>query len=714
MNILPLDFNVKIYKKLNIDLINLSDNKAIFHYLKYGKNEKRLYSLNNLPNDLKLYQKINPNLVTFLNNKKNLICHITHNFGGGTEVYITNVISCFTNFNHIVIYIIDKNTVKINNIKTNINNLYKLLKKSTLIYVHHLLYNKTINLNIINIIKNIDIFKILIIHDYHLLFPHNPNPIKSLNIIPSNKNIEQTKYIFNIFNKIFFNSNSCYNNYIKYIYPSPINNYIILNNVPDINIYNKRIFPLKKNIYNIGLIGDIGCDHKGRFIANNIIKYINNHKFIIFGNYDIKYNNLRVTGKYNNINIFELINLYDIDCFLFVSAFEETYSFTLSIAINTGLPIIYNNIGAYIERLQNYNNCYPFEEINYYEIKNILNNFGNNTSIKNIRKEYPKIYNNLPEFSYFSNIKYTFNIKEIINNLNNKIVCFLHFCNLENDINIFNDQIDYIRKTGLYDKLDYIFVILLGKYIKIQEDYKIKVIYYSSNSSEMEFPAIQHIKYFSDNIDFNIKILYIHTKGILKKYGSYEWRKYLEYFLIEKYNLCLKLLDSYKCVGINQQFYFDKINKYRNHFSGNFWWSNSNYIKSLELLANNIDRYVTEHWLIGNLEKNDYRYFISLHHTDNDLYKNILLNEQYNIEIIKTNIYEKIQNTYIKTRKIYGIYFICCYNNYLDIIQIQIDLLIKSNLYEYSDTILCFVCNEQKDCLDLLQKYNKIKIISTT
>jgi hypothetical protein len=35
-----------------------------------------------------------------------------------------------------------------------------------------------------------------------------------------------------------------------------------------------------------------------------------------------------------------------------LNAFADTYSYTLSYSMNTGLPIIYNNIGAYKERIQ--------------------------------------------------------------------------------------------------------------------------------------------------------------------------------------------------------------------------------------------------------------------------------------------------------------------------------------------------------------------------
>jgi hypothetical protein len=179
---------------------------------------------------------------------------------------------------------------------------------------------------------------------------------------------------------------------------------------------------------------------------------------------------------------------------------------------------------------------------------------------------------------------------------------------------ILMDQIHYIKETGLYDKLDYIFITLIGNHIHLINDYKIKIIYYSSNPNHWEFPHIQRIKYFSDHIKENIKILQIHTKGVLNKQNSLEWRKYLEYFLIENHELCLTSLEYYKSVGVNSQYYFDDVNKYKNHFSGNFWWSNSNHIKTLPLIELNKDRYAVEHWLIGNLEKYDYRYFLSLHH----------------------------------------------------------------------------------------------------
>ena len=719
---LPKDFNWLIYLKLNPDLNkNCSEKDVYYHYLNHGYYENRQYKYMDLI-DLKFNSEI--------------VCHITHNYGGGTDVYIKNIENIFSNYSHVIIKIVNFDTFSINDKKYNLNILNEFISKSKLLFVHNLLYSTInienshemlINNNVISMLKEITIKKILIVHDYFLFFHNTPNPIKSKNLIPSEENINNTKEIFKLFEKVYFNSENCYHNYFKYLHN--IENAEILNVVPDIDFYNPRIFPPKKNHYKIGLIGDIGCEHKGRDVANNIFELFhknnyNTYSFVIFGNFDSTFPNLTVTGYYNNNNIFNLLREYDIDYFLFLSTFEETYSFTLSLAMHTGLPIIYNNIGSYPERLKEYNNCFSFEENDYTKIIDILNNieekYINDSNHKNKINNNPVLYKNMPEWSEYLKIEdqNNFNLENIKMNLHHNAVCFIHICNMEIDGNFYGkdilmDQINSIKQSGLYEKLDYIFITMLGKQVKIVNDYKIKIIYYSPNTKDWEFPHMQRIKYFSDNIDNNIKILQIHTKGVLNKLNSLEWRKYLEYFLIEKHDLCLKSLENYKCVGVNAQYYFD-INKYRNHFSGNFWWSNSHYIKTLPQIEVNEDRYITEHWLIGNLEKNDYRYFLSLHHTPNDLYQNAVLPKEYNSEMIKNNICNNIKIPFVKQRSIYGVYFICCIGNYIDVVKNQISKLIQSGLYDYSDQILCFVCQAKTDCIDLLKKFIKIKIVSTT
>jgi hypothetical protein len=116
---------------------------------------------------------------------------------------------------------------------------------------------------------------------------------------------------------------------------------------------------------------------------------------------------------------------------------------------------------------------------------------------------------------------------------------------------------------------------------------------------------------------------------------------------------------------------------------------------------------------MGNLEKYDYRKFLSLHHTEYNLYEKSIISNEYNLEVIKKNILNNLQITYLENRQIYGVYFICCIGDYLHIVNDQIQKLINSGLYSKTKEIICFVCMETSECLQLLNNYDKIKIIST-
>jgi len=73
--ILPNDFNLSIYKKINSDLKNLSDNELIEHYFNYGKYENRIYKLPDDFNPL-LYKELNLDLINM--NENQLIEHFIH------------------------------------------------------------------------------------------------------------------------------------------------------------------------------------------------------------------------------------------------------------------------------------------------------------------------------------------------------------------------------------------------------------------------------------------------------------------------------------------------------------------------------------------------------------------------------------------------------------------------------------------------------------
>lgn len=91
-----------------------------------------------------------------------------------------------------------------------------------------------------------------------------------------------------------------------------------------------------------------------------------------------------------------------------------------------------------------------------------------------------------------------------------------------------------------------------------------------------ELDTLKTLYEFSKN-NINFKILYIHTKGAVNRNTNVDsWRKYMCRYLISRYDECLFHLSNYDVCGV------DFRDDPQPHFSGNFWWANSEYINKLE------------------------------------------------------------------------------------------------------------------------------------
>jgi hypothetical protein len=181
--------------------------------------------------------------------------------------------------------------------------------------------------------------------------------------------------------------------------------------------------------------------------------------------------------------------------------------------------------------------------------------------------------------------------------LNPKVVCFIHSCHLASAgtekldlildavLKVKEVQVITINNIGL--RLDH------AQYESI--DPRIIVVHSSDNPLEFELPTLRFMHEFSLNSP-NTKVLYVHTKGISYPKGDsrYEpgldWINYMLHFLCEKSENCLRLLDTHDVVGCN----FSESPK--PHFSGNFWWATTKYLKGLELNSL-VDKMSAEWWL---------------------------------------------------------------------------------------------------------------------
>lgn len=111
------------------------------------------------------------------------------------------------------------------------------------------------------------------------------------------------------------------------------------------------------NGLNIGFLGNI-TKHKGAEIIRGLADLSLNDsvKLIVIGSIADKYrtSNIKVTGDYSLNDLPNLIKEEQIDIFFIPSIWPETFSFTSSEVISTGLPVAVFDIGAPAERVANY------------------------------------------------------------------------------------------------------------------------------------------------------------------------------------------------------------------------------------------------------------------------------------------------------------------------------------------------------------------------
>jgi len=114
------------------------------------------------------------------------------------------------------------------------------------------------------------------------------------------------------------------------------------------------------NILRIGILGALG-PHKGSKIlldcANDAVKRGLKIQFKVYGFSDNqleleKLPNVSLTGPYQDDEIYNLLKKEEIDLCWFPAVWPETFSYTLSIAINAGLYPVCFDFGAIAERIK--------------------------------------------------------------------------------------------------------------------------------------------------------------------------------------------------------------------------------------------------------------------------------------------------------------------------------------------------------------------------
>jgi hypothetical protein len=285
-------------------------------------------------------------------------------YGGGCSFFINTIISHYKynanfliarNFNGKIYFYI--NDEKIFKLPFNSEDAIDFIKK---VNIQKIFFNSIVKHDINFIDKLFDLKKetTIITHDYSLFF-NKPQlfyyEIDSLST-HSKINIQNfdrviTQHIGNL--HTFGRNMNDYSN-------------IVVSALPDFRNYERKIVT-KNTKMTIGVIGDIS-DVKGYYILNQLVKLIQgkNAEIVVFGKVHIK--QIDKQYSYHTINDLNLLlETHAPNLLIELSLWPESYSFTLSLAMITQLPIIYHNkfFPCTVQRrLSLYNNAHQINNIN--------------------------------------------------------------------------------------------------------------------------------------------------------------------------------------------------------------------------------------------------------------------------------------------------------------------------------------------------------------
>jgi hypothetical protein len=428
------------------------------------------------------------------NNSFKTIYIISKLEGGGAIKYLDDIVNMYKDICNFIYF----------HSKSQLNNFN--FKKDDILFLQHLFYSDLSVDDIINIKNNFNCKLIISIHDWYWLNDkiltefdnstawHNSYLNKNINIDPqilklfenSDDIIHPSKFTFNIFSKYFKNNN------FKLIYHNDYKIDYTIKNVPLI----------KNNTINIGVLHSYS-EYKGKENIE-ILRSIKN-----YNGYNIEWKIVGINIKeYKEKEFYEYIEKYNINALTLLNKWGETWCYSLTKFINSGLPIIYNNYGAFKERI-------PCNIEHYFKV---FENEEEN-DINKLNEVYLKMLN----FIILNNGKYNIinnDTKIIYNNYYDKLFSKI------NQLNIFPIYFPQFHKIPENDK----------NYYDGFNDIKNLSLYFNENSSNPEnlekinkniFEINNIIDYDLTNDNITIKQI-----NIAKQYGISGFAIYYYWFSI--------------------------------------------------------------------------------------------------------------------------------------------------------------------------------------
>ena len=153
------------------------------------------------------------------------------------------------------------------------------------------------------------------------------------------------------------------------------------------------------------------------------------------------------------------------------------------------------------------------------------------------------------------------------------------------------DKIRKMKLSGLWDNINKFFIPVSGMREQDKEFFedlkylsnKIKIFEHVNPVFNNEPDTLNYIRNRAENFENNTPILYMHTKGVsydhfIVNKNVKAWVRYLDLYTIGHWKECMESLNEFDIAGGCY------VGEPKKHFSGNFWWANSDYIKTLPYL----------------------------------------------------------------------------------------------------------------------------------
>lgn len=211
----------------------------------------------------------------------------------------------------------------------------------------------------INQILDLNLDNTILTHDYSLFFKK-----PQMHYYEITDDVVDYKLNIHRFNRVISQHIGNLHTFGKYM--NDYNN-IIISALPDYRNNDKKVINTNTNKFVIGILGNISAE-KGYYILSELQKKIQNKKsieIIVFGKVHIK--NIAKQFSYHTINdLNKLLETHKPNILLELSLWPESFSFTLTLAMITKLPIIYQNKFypcTVQRRLSLYHNSHCFDNI---------------------------------------------------------------------------------------------------------------------------------------------------------------------------------------------------------------------------------------------------------------------------------------------------------------------------------------------------------------